>query len=55
MDTLLKLRGELDHARSQYHLAQYIDSTARMIEEQAYWSKRIEAIKAEMAEIEDDE
>lgn len=55
MDTLLKLRGELDYARNQYHLAQYIDSTARMQEEQAYWSSRIEMIKAEIAEIDDDE
>lgn len=55
MDALLKLRDELDRAREQYDLAKYIDSTARMKEEQAYWSGRMEAIKREIAEIEDDE
>lgn len=54
MDAILKLRGELDHAREQYDLAKFYDSTARMQEEQSYWSKRMTELKAQIAEIEDE-
>lgn len=37
-----------------YDLAKYIDSTARMVEEQRYWQQRITALKAQIEEFEDD-
>lgn len=55
MKTIIDLRSELDRAYEQYDLAKYIDSTARMIQEQAYWSDRIAALKKEIAELEADE
>jgi len=53
MKTIIDLRSELDRAYEQYDLAKYIDSTARMQEEQRYWQQRITALKAQIEEWED--
>ena len=54
MSAVLDLKDELDRAYEQYDLCKYIDSTARMQQEQSYWSRRIETLKEQIAEIENE-
>lgn len=50
MSILLDLKAELDRAREQYGLCQYIDDYPRMKKEQAYWSARIAEIEEQLVE-----
>ena len=54
MSILLDLKSELDRAREQYDLCQYIDDYPRLRKEQNFWLRRIEEIEAQLAEFEGD-